>query len=128
MLTCNQRTFNVSHVEIGSQFLRQMSLYSHLLVVSVPAVVEGGHGVARLLYTTAHPSRRTSLNGKNFLKRILIIVVKFIIEKSAVSPVAGVLDDQLSGVAVQARQFYIAGTVSILCSLSGRYGYPAERA
>jgi hypothetical protein len=40
--------------------------------------------------------------------------------------VAGVLDKpysqltQLIGVAVQARQ---AGTVSILCSLGGRYGY-----
>jgi hypothetical protein len=60
MLTCNQRTFNVTRVEIGSQLLRQMSLYSHLFVVGIPAVVEGGHGVARLLYTTAHPSRRAS--------------------------------------------------------------------
>jgi hypothetical protein len=32
----------------------------------------------------------------------------------------------VSGVAVQARQSTLAGTVSILCSLAGRYGYSAE--
>jgi hypothetical protein len=32
----------------------------------------------------------------------------------------------LSGVAVQARQSTLAGTVSILCSLAGRYGHSAE--
>ncbi len=48
--------------------------------------------------------------------------------------VAGVLDEhfsqlnQLSGVGVQARQFTQAGTVSILCSLKGRYGYSTELA
>jgi hypothetical protein len=48
--------------------------------------------------------------------------------------VAGVLDElysqltPLSGVAAQARQSTSAGTVSILCSLAGRYGYSAERA
>ncbi len=34
----------------------------------------------------------------------------------------------ISGVAVQARQSMEAGTVSILCSLAGRYGYSAEQA
>ncbi len=46
-------------------------------------------------------------------------------------PEAGLLDEpysQLSGVAVQARQSTFAGTVSILCSLAGRYVYSAERA
>jgi hypothetical protein len=48
--------------------------------------------------------------------------------------VAGVLGEPysqllpLSGVAVQARQSTQAGTVSILCSLVGRYGYYAELA
>ncbi len=48
--------------------------------------------------------------------------------------VAGVLDEPfrqltpLSRVAVQARQFTLAGTVSIICSLAGRYGYSAELA
>ncbi len=48
--------------------------------------------------------------------------------------VAGVLDEPYSqliphcGVAVQARQSTSAGTVSILCSLAGRYGYSAELA
>ncbi len=47
---------------------------------------------------------------------------------------AGVLDEpysqltQLSVVAVQPRQPTLAGTVSILCSLAGRYGYSAELA
>jgi hypothetical protein len=49
--------------------------------------------------------------------------------------VAGVLDEPfyqltpLSGVAVQARQSEStnAGTVSILCSLTGRYSYSSER-
>jgi hypothetical protein len=52
---------------------------------------------------------------------------------------AGVLDEPnsqlnpLSGVAVQARQSTVhrleqAGTVSILGSLAGRYGYSAKRA
>jgi hypothetical protein len=50
------------------------------------------------------------------------------------TPVAGVLDDSFSqltplrGVAVQARQRTLAGTVSVLCSQAGRYGYSAERA
>jgi hypothetical protein len=52
------------------------------------------------------------------------------------SPVAGVLKEPfsqlnpLSGVAVQARQSTQAGsgTVYILCSLAGRYGYSAELA
>ncbi len=49
-------------------------------------------------------------------------------------PVAGVLDEPyiqltpLSGVAVEARQSTQAGTVSILCSLAGRYGYSTELA
>jgi hypothetical protein len=48
--------------------------------------------------------------------------------------VMGVLDEpfsqstQLSRVAEQSRQSTWIGTVSILCSLAGRYGYSAERA
>jgi hypothetical protein len=50
------------------------------------------------------------------------------------SSLARVLDEPhsqlipLSGVAVQARQSTKAGTVSILCSLAGRYDYSAELA
>ncbi len=52
----------------------------------------------------------------------------------AAAPVAGVLDESysqltpLSGVTVQARQSTKAGTVSILCSLAGQYGYSAKKA
>ncbi len=54
---------------------------------------------------------------------------------STYSPVAGVLDEpysqltaQLSSSTVQARQYTYAGTVSILCSLAGRYNYSYELA
>ncbi len=49
-------------------------------------------------------------------------------------PAAGVLDEPYSqltpvnGAAVQAGQSTQAGTVSILCSLAGRYGHSVERA
>jgi hypothetical protein len=50
-------------------------------------------------------------------------------------PVGGVLDEPFSqltplsgGAAVQARQSIQARTVSILCSLAGRYSYSAELA
>ncbi len=54
--------------------------------------------------------------------------------KTLLCAVAGVLDKlyswltTLSGVAVQARQSTWAGTVSIPCSMAGRYGYSAELA
>jgi hypothetical protein len=58
----------------------------------------------------------------------------FNLRSFALSPVTGVLDEPfsqitpLSGVAAQARQCTWAETVSILCSLTGRFGYSAELA
>jgi hypothetical protein len=55
-------------------------------------------------------------------------------ERTQILPVVGVLYEpysqlgQLRGVAAQARQPALAGTVFILCSLAGRYGYSAELA
>jgi hypothetical protein len=70
------------------------------------------------------------------LSKIRLQASTYILREECVreSSVAEVLDEPysqltpLSGVAVQARQSTYAGTMSILCSLAGRYSYPAELA